>query len=64
MEFLSLIRPEYSLISCGKDNFYGHPHKELLDRLHKMESNILITYETGAITVGTDGRRMKITGYR
>jgi competence protein ComEC len=41
-------------------NFYGHPHKELLIRLENMDSKILITYETGAITIKTNGKKMKV----
>jgi competence protein ComEC len=62
-DLLNIIRPEYSLISCGKDNFYGHPHKELLDRLVEIGSDIRITYETGAIQIITDGKKMKIRNY-
>ena len=30
-EFLDLISPNTVVISCGKDNSYGHPHQETLD---------------------------------
>jgi competence protein ComEC len=30
--FLSIVKPEYSIVSCGKDNRYGHPNPELLQR--------------------------------
>ncbi len=43
------------VISCGKDNKYGHPHKEVLERLSNMgfaASNILRTDQKGDITVG------------
>jgi competence protein ComEC len=42
-EFLKLIQPEYSIISCGKNNRYGHPHKELRDRLKQIKSEVEIT---------------------
>jgi competence protein ComEC len=61
--FLKIIQPEIALISCGKDNRYGHPHKELLERLEKAECKIKITYESGAITITTDGNQMKLRGY-
>jgi competence protein ComEC len=62
-EFLKLVAPEYSIISCGKDNSYGHPGKELIKRLNRIDSDVIITYESGAVTVKTDGKRMEIKEY-
>ena len=50
-ELLEVIRPELTVISCGKDNSYGHPHEETLQRLKKVGSKVLTTAECGAITV-------------
>ncbi|MDD4113571.1 MAG: hypothetical protein PHC56_11170 [Herbinix sp.] len=46
-EFLSIIKPELSLISCGKNNRYGHPHEELLERLDGVGSAVIITCDIG-----------------
>ena len=62
-ELLQLTRPEISIVSCGKDNGYGHPHPELLERLKKIGSDIKITYESGAVTIKTDGVEMEILEY-
>lgn len=59
-EFLSLIKPELSFISCGKNNSYGHPSTELLERLTQVGSKALITYEKGAIMIKTDGEDMRV----
>ena len=32
-EFISVIKPEYGVISVGKNNRYGHPNKEVLENL-------------------------------
>lgn len=40
--FLDKVNPKYAVISCGKDNDYGHPHKETLDKLN---AKILIYLE-------------------
>jgi len=59
-EFLNLTKPSYSIISAGRDNSYGHPHRDLLGRLSDIGSTVYITYQSGAITIKTDGMRMKI----
>ncbi len=53
-EFINTVKPSLAIISCGKDNSYGHPHKETLDRLRSFEIESLITYKTGAITINLD----------
>ena len=63
-EFLQNVKPVISIISAGKDNRYGHPHTELLDRLETVKSSIFSTAEGGAITVWTDGKeQMKIVQF-
>lgn len=59
-DFLYLTDPVYAVISCGKGNSYGHPHAELLERLKKHNSNILILYETGAVTFSTNGQKVRV----
>lgn len=49
--FLQEIRPEVTVISCGENNRYGHPHKETLDRLADVGSKVLLTMELGEITI-------------
>lgn len=60
--FLSLCRPDYSVISCGAHNPYGHPHKETLKRLARISKYTWITKEDGAITVtlSEGGARMRV----
>ena len=57
-ELLSGLCPRLALISCGKNNQYGHPHRELLERLEEAGCRIYITAESGAVTVGSDGKRV------
>lgn len=51
-EFISKIKPKISLISAGKNNMYGHPHKKTLRTLEK--SKILITQKDGAIKINLE----------
>jgi len=60
--FLSQINPQVSIISCGKNNRYGHPHEETLKRLREAGSSILLTPECGAITVEIN-KEAKIYGF-
>ena len=50
-EFLELIQPGISVISCGRNNRYGHPHAELLERLEKEGSMIISTAQSGAVEI-------------
>ena len=47
--FLKIVQPDISLISAGRDNFYGHPHTETLERLKETGSKIYKTMDAGAI---------------
>ena len=62
--YLGRIRPSAAVISCGEDNRYGHPHRELLERLEAVGSQIFSTAEKGAVTLTTDGSWMGIDAYR
>ena len=62
-EFLKLVEPEYALISAGRNNRYGHPHKELLSRLEEVGCEIHMTGREGAITVTTGRNALSVTGF-
>lgn len=47
--------PDYMLISCGLDNSYGHPHREVIQMLTEAETEFYRTDYNGTITVTTDG---------
>ena len=38
-------------MSCGKDNSYGHPHKEAMQNFAAVEAQVLRTDELGSIAV-------------
>lgn len=59
-EFLQWIKPDYSVISVGENNLYGHPSDETLERLNENGSKVMRTDENGGITVSTDGESMEI----
>lgn len=48
-EFLQSIQPEWIVISCGKDNSYGHPHREPMERYQKLGAAIFRTDQDGSV---------------
>ncbi|ETB64203.1 TPA: MBL fold metallo-hydrolase [Candidatus Nomurabacteria bacterium] len=56
--FLELVDPDLAIISAGKDNKYGHPDKEVLDNLEKLNIKYLGTYEEGDIVIKSDGEKV------
>lgn len=63
-EFLKDIPPVLAFISCEKKNQYGHPHKELLERLEEAGTRVYITTENGAVTVEAEGEKCRISTFR
>jgi len=58
--FLGATSPHYAIISAGKDNKYGHPHKETLDRLAELGIPYLSTIDRGAIMFESDGKTISL----
>lgn len=63
-EMLSLLRPKIALISAGRDNSYGHPHKETLERLENRGCRVYQTPVSGAVTIRVRGGRVLVEEYR
>ncbi len=47
--YLDAVNADIAVISCGRDNSYGHPHKEALDYINANAMNSLRTDEMGDI---------------
>ena len=62
-EFLDVVRPKIAIVSAGRENDYGHPHQETIDRLKKWTRNIYSTAVSGAITVKSDGKTVSVVGF-
>ncbi len=59
-EFLEKVSPNIAIISLNKDNKYGHPHQEVLERLEKYDIKTLRTDLDGDIRIISDGKNLKI----
>ena len=63
-EFLTAVNPGWAVISCGYNNSFGHPHKEILNRLTSCtKAEILRTDQQGAIVFRTDGKSIKVESF-
>ena len=58
-EFLEAVNPSYAVISSGKDNKYGHPHKEIIKKLEDNNIKYYNTQINGTITAITNGQDLK-----
>ena len=56
-EFISLLQPETAIISCGRDNSFGHPHQIILDTLNNYNISIYRTDLLGEISYSFDRQR-------
>lgn len=62
-ELIELIHPKLTVISCGEDNSYGHPHAETVEKLEEAGSDIMITKDTGAIMIKIKNGEYKVETY-
>ncbi len=58
--FLDIVRPEIAVISCGRDNRFGHPAPEVIRRLEKIGAFIYRTDIHGTVEFITDGTVLKV----
>ena len=53
-ELLKELRPSLAIISCGKNNRFNHPHKEIIDKLKEYRIKYLRTDISGTIRIDLD----------
>lgn len=59
-EFLETVDPELAVISLGKDNDYGHPHKEVKERLSELKIPYYRTDEVGTVLFISNGKKIEV----
>ncbi|WP_058486902.1 DNA internalization-related competence protein ComEC/Rec2 [Defluviitalea phaphyphila] len=59
-KFLDWSNPKNAIISCGRNNRYGHPHQEVLKRYKEYNIPVIITANSGAIIIKSNGENYKI----
>lgn len=62
-EFLDCVKPWAVLISCGRNNRYGHPAPDTMERLADRNAEPYVTAYRGAVTVTVSRDRIRIRGF-
>jgi competence protein ComEC len=62
-ELLAATHPKFAVISVGAHNHYGHPRREVLDRLRAAHAQTFRTDESGATTFLLDGKTVTVETY-
>jgi len=59
-KFLARVNPTFAIISVGKNNNYGHPSQDVINRLEQMKVRIYRTDIDGAVTFKINNNNVKI----
>jgi competence protein ComEC len=59
--FLDAVRPRAAIVSAGMRNPFGHPNPDVLARLAARGVRVFRTDRSGAITLASDGRALRVT---
>ena len=62
-DFLAAANPTAAIISCGRNNSYGHPHADTLQRLEDAGVPWYLTTDYGALTITVDDHENRLRGY-
>jgi competence protein ComEC len=58
--FLSRLHTSFAVISAGRNNSFGHPSPEMVERLKAAGVCVFFTDRDGVITATTDGRTLTV----
>jgi competence protein ComEC len=57
--WINTVDPDFVVISAGKDNSYGHPHQEVLERINTSGARVISTLGTGTKIFKSDGKTVR-----
>jgi competence protein ComEC len=58
--FLDAVRPHVAVVSAGASNRFGHPHADVMSRLTRRRTRVLVTARDGGTTAWTDGEALTL----
>lgn len=59
-KFITNVSPKHAVVSCGKGNSYGHPHKETVNRFTGNNIKLYRTDKDGTIVFTSDGDKITV----
>lgn len=59
-QFISKVRPQFAVISCGDFNKYHHPNKNVVGALNHLGATVYNTNANGDIVIKTDGKNFTV----
>ena len=62
-EFIAVVDPDVAIISCGKDNSYGHPHWETEETFENAGIEMRRTDLEGTIRVVSNAKKYVVSSY-
>lgn len=64
-EFLDIVKPQIALIGVGKNNNFGHPNEEVIQRLFNQSCKVYRTDQLGEVVMEiTEKAKIKILLYK
>lgn len=60
LDYVKAVSPHWAVISSGKNNDYGHPHKETVETMRKLGVPVLSTCNNGTIYFESDGKMFTV----
>lgn len=61
LDFFNAVSPDIAVISCGKDNSYGHPHSEILKLFEEYDLDVYRTDKMGTVVITSDGEKIAVS---
>jgi competence protein ComEC len=61
--FVAALQPQIAIVSAGRNNHFGHPVPEVLERYERAGARVFRTDRDGAVTVSTDGISVAVGTY-